>query len=100
VIEAAKALGLDLEATLEVLAVGQLGGLSEAKRDRLTGDRRGADFAIGALLKDMTLLSAATGLDLHVEREIARLVDAGQVSRSDDIAAAFLPVASGSVTTR
>lgn len=100
VVDAAKALGLDLEATLDVLAVGQLGGLSEAKRDRLTGDRRGADFAIGALLKDMTLLSAATGLDLHVECEITRLVDAGQVSTSDDIAAAFLPVASGSVTTR
>ena len=92
VVEAAGALGLDLDATLDVLAAGQLGGLSEAKRDRLTGEPRDADFAIGALLKDMTLLSDATGLDLHVRREIAALVADGRVSTSDDIAATFLPV--------
>lgn len=92
VIEAAGALGLDLDATLDVLAAGQLGGLSEAKRGLLDEEPRDADFAIGALLKDMTLLADASGLDLHVRREIAGLVADGRVGTADDIAAAFLPV--------
>ncbi len=92
VIEAAGAIGLDLDATLDVIAAGQLGGLSEAKRGLLDEEPRDADFAIGALLKDLTLLADASGLDLHVRREIAGLVADGRVSTADDIAAAFLPV--------
>lgn len=90
VMEAAAALGLDVETTLDVLAAGQLGGLSEAKRDLLTAEPHDADFTIRALLKDLTLLRAATASDLHVQREIAVLVEDGHVDQSDDIAAVFL----------
>lgn len=96
VIEAARALDIDIVSALDVLAGGQLGGLSEAKRVRLTGDGRvaPADFTIGALLKDMRLLSHATGLDTRVHREMARLVAEGRVGVSDDVGAVFLPVSS------
>ena len=38
-IAASRAMGLDLSETLDVLVTGQLGRLTEAKRDRLEGDR-------------------------------------------------------------
>ncbi len=91
-IAASRAMGLDLSETLDVLATGQLGRLSEAKRDRLEGDRgfASADFATGALLKDVRLLSAATGSTSPVSREIERLVAEGQVAGDDDTAALCL----------
>ena len=91
-IAASRALGLELSETLDVLATGQLGRLSEAKRDRLEGDRgfASADFATGALLKDVRLLSAATGTTSLVAHEIERLVAEGQVAGDDDAAALCL----------
>ena len=99
VMEAAAALGLDVETTLDVLSAGQLGGLSQAKRDLLTDEPHDADFTIGALLKDVTLLRTATATDLHVQREIAVLVEDGRVDPSDDIAAVFLPLTSRAAAT-
>ena len=91
-VAASRAMGLDLSETLDVLATGQLGRLSEAKRDRLEGDRgfASADFATGALLKDVRLLSAATGTTSLVAREIERLVAEGLVAGDEDTAALCL----------
>ena len=94
-IAASRAMGLDVSETLDVLAAGQLGRLTEAKRDRLEGNCgfASADFATGALLKDVRLLSAATGTTSHVAREIERLVAEGLVAGDEDTAA--LCVAAG-----
>ena len=94
-ITASRAMGLDVSETLDVLAIGQLGGLTEAKRDRLEGNCgfASADFATGALLKDVRLLSAAIGTTSHVAREIERLVAEGLVAADEDTAA--LCVAAG-----
>jgi hypothetical protein len=58
----ADALGLDRRATLDVLSHGVLGGLVRAKRDRLVGADRPADFTVAALAKDAALLTGSTGV--------------------------------------
>lgn len=97
-IAASRAMGLDLSETLDVLAIGQLGGLTEAKRDRLEGNGgfAAAEFAAGALLKDVRLLSAAVGTTTPVAREIERLIEEdGLVAADDDTAALCLANGAG-----
>ncbi|MEU9642688.1 nuclear transport factor 2 family protein [Streptomyces sp. NPDC048188] len=63
----ADALGLPRAQVLDVLELGQLGGLVARKRPFLT-DRPGvgtAEFTIGALAKDMSLLAAASQTPLR-----------------------------------
>lgn len=57
----ADVLGLDRTTTLDLLTHGALGGLVGAKRDRLAGVDRPADFTVAALAKDAALLAEATG---------------------------------------
>jgi 3-hydroxyisobutyrate dehydrogenase-like beta-hydroxyacid dehydrogenase len=97
-IAASRVMGLDLSETLDVLAAGQLGGLTNAKRDRLEGNRgiASADFAAGALLKDVRLLSAALGTTPHVAREIERVMEEnGLVAADEDTAALCLATGAG-----
>jgi 3-hydroxyisobutyrate dehydrogenase-like beta-hydroxyacid dehydrogenase len=71
----ADALGLPRAQVLDVLELGQLGGLVARKRPFLQGDSPApaAEFTIGALVKDMALLAAASDLPL---RSAAGLADA------------------------
>ena len=88
VLTAADALGIGRDEALDVLATGQLGTLVTMKRDRLTGgEQPDADFAVGALDKDLRLLGAASGADLHAARTIGGLLGAGRVRPDEDIAA-------------
>ncbi|GAA2625529.1 nuclear transport factor 2 family protein [Streptomyces spororaveus] len=64
----ADALGVPRHQALDVLELGQLGGLVSRKRDHLLDGNPAAsqaDFTIGALAKDMALLSAASGAPLR-----------------------------------
>jgi 3-hydroxyisobutyrate dehydrogenase-like beta-hydroxyacid dehydrogenase len=54
------ALGLPRDQVLDVLELGQLGGLAGRKRSFLAGEPGPAQFTIGALAKDMALLAAAS----------------------------------------
>ncbi|MEV5885036.1 nuclear transport factor 2 family protein [Streptomyces sp. NPDC052020] len=70
----ADALGLPRAQVLDVLELGQLGGLVARKRPFLTGepaDAAAAAFTVGALAKDMALLAAATGVPLRSAAELA-----------------------------
>ncbi|MFD5651293.1 nuclear transport factor 2 family protein [Streptomyces sp. NPDC127039] len=61
------ALGLPRTQVLDVLELGQLGGLVARKRPFLTGERapHTADFTVGALAKDMALLADASTTPLR-----------------------------------
>jgi len=65
----ADALGLPRDRTLDILELGQLGGLVARKRHFLLGDPAAAaataEFTIGALAKDMALLAAASDTPLR-----------------------------------
>ncbi|MEV6350320.1 nuclear transport factor 2 family protein [Actinoplanes sp. NPDC051851] len=68
----ADALGLSRARTLDVLALGQLGGLVTRKRAFLDGSPgHAAEFTIGALLKDLDLLAAASGTPLPAAADLA-----------------------------
>ncbi|MGX2993979.1 nuclear transport factor 2 family protein [Streptomyces sp. JNUCC 64] len=80
----ADALGLSRAQALDVLELGQLGGLVARKRPFLLGEERAAEFTIGALAKDSDLLADATGVPL---RSAAGLTD-GTAGPDEDIAVA------------
>ncbi|MDG4825024.1 nuclear transport factor 2 family protein [Asanoa sp. WMMD1127] len=61
----ADALGLPRAQALDILELGQLGGLVARKRSILAGQPAAADFTVGALLKDMALLAAASNTPLR-----------------------------------
>ncbi|MFJ3659988.1 nuclear transport factor 2 family protein [Streptomyces sp. NPDC090119] len=63
----ADALGVTRAQALDILELGQLGGLVARKRPFLLGepDAPTAEFTIGALAKDMALLTSASGVPLR-----------------------------------
>ncbi|NMO55208.1 NAD(P)-binding domain-containing protein [Actinoplanes sp. TBRC 11911] len=65
------ALGLPRARVLDVLELGQLGGLVARKRPFLTGRPAAADFTIGALAKDMALLAEASNTPLRSATDLA-----------------------------
>lgn len=89
--QAARALGVPDEQAVDVLTRTAFGGLVAAKRDLLLGTAEAtrADFAVGALAKDLRLIAGAglrtpATLDSVLER-------AAEVSDDDDIAVLALP---------
>ncbi|AZK94543.1 nuclear transport factor 2 family protein [Streptomyces tsukubensis] len=86
----ADALGLPRDQVLDVLELGQLGGLVARKRPFLLGEPVAAttQFTIGALAKDMALLAAASDLPLHSATGLA-LTAAG--AEADVAVAATVP---------
>ncbi|MFG3018537.1 nuclear transport factor 2 family protein [Streptomyces sp. NPDC048254] len=72
-LQQADALGLPRTAALDVLQLGQLGGLVTRKRAFLTGEPAAAtaEFTTGALAKDMALLAAASDTPLRSAGELA-----------------------------
>ncbi|MFJ9626121.1 nuclear transport factor 2 family protein [Streptomyces sp. NPDC101175] len=92
----ADALDLPRAQVLDVLELGQLGGLVARKRPFLSG-RPGAgtaEFTIGALAKDMTLLAAASNTPL---RGAVGLPDTPADSEADIALAATAPSAADAV---
>jgi 3-hydroxyisobutyrate dehydrogenase-like beta-hydroxyacid dehydrogenase len=85
------ALHLPRAQVLGVLELGQLGGLVSAKRSFLAGEPAPAEFAIGALAKDMALLADASKSPL---RSAAELADS-RVSPDADFAVAATAPAVG-----
>jgi 3-hydroxyisobutyrate dehydrogenase-like beta-hydroxyacid dehydrogenase len=65
------ALGLPRTQVLDVLELGQLGGLVVGKRSFLVGNQSPAQFTIGALAKDMALLADASRSPLRSAAELA-----------------------------
>lgn len=92
----ADALGLPRDQVLDVLELGQLGGLVARKRSFLAGrpafDR--AEFTIGALAKDMALLTAASNVPL---RSAADLADTPADPEADIAVAATVPAVGDAV---
>jgi hypothetical protein len=88
----ADALGLPRAQVLDVLELGQLGGLVARKRIFLTGQPTAAtataEFTIGALAKDMALLAAASNTAL---RSAADLADTPAGPDADIAVAATVP---------
>jgi 3-hydroxyisobutyrate dehydrogenase-like beta-hydroxyacid dehydrogenase len=66
----ADALGLPRDQTLDLLELGQLGGLVARKRSFLAGEPGEAQFTIGALAKDMALLAGASDTPLPAAAEL------------------------------
>ncbi|WP_217240166.1 nuclear transport factor 2 family protein [Streptomyces sp. AC555_RSS877] len=92
----ADALGLPRAQVLDVLELGQLGGLVARKRPFLVGQPTAdtAEFTIGALIKDMTLLAAASNTPL---RSAADLADTTADPEADIAAAATVPAVEDTV---
>ncbi|MEV2213831.1 nuclear transport factor 2 family protein [Streptomyces sp. NPDC050997] len=86
----ADALGLPRTQTLDILELGQLGGLVARKRHFLLDEPTAAmaEFTIGALVKDMALLAAASDTPL---RSAAGLVDTPAAPEADIAVAATVP---------
>ncbi|WP_327236170.1 nuclear transport factor 2 family protein [Streptomyces sp. NBC_01317] len=82
----ANALGLPRTQTLDILELGQLGGLVARKRPFLLGEPTAAtaEFTIGALDKDMALLAAASNTPLRGATGLA----GAPAALDDDIAVA------------
>lgn len=104
----ADALGLPRAQVLDVLELGQLGGLVARKRPFLQGDSPApaAEFTIGALVKDMALLAAASGVPLRSAAGLADTfpetfagISAGTpaVPEADIAVAATVPAVDGAV---
>ena len=72
-LQQAGALGLPRAQVLDVLELGQLGGFVSRKRSLLEGGP--AEFTIGALTKDMTLLAAASTIPLRSGADLADRTD-------------------------
>ncbi|MGH3310312.1 MAG: nuclear transport factor 2 family protein [Streptomyces sp.] len=89
-LQQADALGLPRAQVLDVLELGQLGGLVARKRTLLAGQPAAAtaEFTIGALAKDMALLAAASNIPL---RSTADLADASADPEADIAVAATVP---------
>ncbi|MGW2459877.1 nuclear transport factor 2 family protein [Streptomyces sp. NPDC001761] len=92
----ADALGLQRAQALDVLELGQLGGLVARKRSFLDSESPvgAADFTIGALVKDMTLLADASNTPL---RSAVGLADTPAAREADIAIAATVPAASDAV---
>ncbi|MGW2033421.1 nuclear transport factor 2 family protein [Streptomyces sp. NPDC001356] len=92
----ADALGLQRAQALDVLELGQLGGLVARKRSFLDSESPvgAADFTIGALVKDMTLLADASNTPL---RSAVGLADTPAAPEADIAIAATVPAASDAV---
>lgn len=94
----ADALGLPREQVLDVLELSQLGKLAAAKRpflaDPSAAATRPAQFTIGALTKDMDLLTAASGAPLP---SAAALAEAPAGPHADIAAAATAPAVDDAV---
>ncbi|WP_392973584.1 nuclear transport factor 2 family protein [Streptomyces sp. LN245] len=92
----ADALGLQRAQALDVLELGRLGGLVVRKRPFLDGEPPvgTADFTIGALAKDMTLLADASNTPL---RSAVGLADIPAASEADIAIAATVPAVSDAV---
>lgn len=85
-----QAVGLDRDDVLTVLARSPLGGLVGSKRGRLAAEAptaQAAEFTVGALAKDLTLLGTATGEPHRATAILDVLRDHGVLDESDDIAA-------------
>lgn len=74
-LQQADALGLPRAQVLDILELGQLGGLVARKRSFLTGQppvgTAKGEFTIGALAKDMALLAAASNTPLRSAADLA-----------------------------
>lgn len=92
----ADALGLPRAQVLDVLELGQLGGLVTRKRPFLAGRPAAvtAEFTIGALAKDMALLAAASNAPL---RSAANLADTPAAPEADIAVAATAPAVEDAV---
>ncbi|WP_405387688.1 nuclear transport factor 2 family protein [Streptomyces sp. NBC_01102] len=92
----ADALGLQRDQALDVLELGQLGGLVTRKRPFLGSESPvgTADFTIGALAKDMAVLAAASDTPL---RSAAGLADTSVAPEADIAMAATVPAVSDAV---
>ncbi|MEU7304918.1 nuclear transport factor 2 family protein [Streptomyces sp. NPDC007206] len=92
----ADALGLPRTETLDVLELGQLGGLVARKRAFLLGEPTAAtaEFTIGALAKDMDLLAAASDTPL---RSATGLAGAPVALEADIALAATVPAVEDAV---
>ncbi|MFD5033702.1 nuclear transport factor 2 family protein [Streptomyces sp. NPDC058405] len=92
----AHALGLPRAQTLDVLELGQLGGLVARKRPFLLGEPTAAtaEFTVGALDKDMALLAAASDTPL---RSATGLADAPAALEADIAVAATVPAVEDAV---
>uniref|UniRef100_A0AAU3IBQ7 Nuclear transport factor 2 family protein n=1 Tax=Streptomyces sp. NBC_01393 TaxID=2903851 RepID=A0AAU3IBQ7_9ACTN len=92
----ADALGLQRAQALDVLELGRLGRLVARKRPFLGGEPPAgtADFTIGALAKDMTLLADASNTPL---RSAVGLADTPAASEADIAIAATVPAVSDAV---
>ncbi|MET8089386.1 nuclear transport factor 2 family protein [Micromonospora sp. NPDC005220] len=94
----ADALGLPRDKVLDVLELGQLGGLVARKRTFLTNQPTAAtataEFTIGALAKDMALLAAASNTPLH---NAADLADTPADPEADIAVAATVPAVGDAV---
>ncbi|MET8351545.1 nuclear transport factor 2 family protein [Micromonospora sp. NPDC005206] len=92
----ADALGLPRAQVLDVLELGQLGGLVARKRPFLSGQPAAAtaDFTIGALAKDMALLAVASNTPL---RSAADLADTPADPEADIAVAATVPAVGDAV---
>ncbi|GGL95068.1 dehydrogenase [Streptomyces fumigatiscleroticus] len=92
----ADALGLPRSHVLDVLELGQLGGLVARKRRFLLGESPAAtaEFTIGALAKDMALLADATHTP---SRSAAALADTPAPAEADIAAAATVPAVEDAV---
>lgn len=93
-LQQAAVLGIPREQALDVLTLGQLGGLVDRKRDMLTGATKPAEFTVGALAKDMALLSAASR---HPLRFAAELGESPAGPDADIALAAAVPPVDASV---
>jgi 3-hydroxyisobutyrate dehydrogenase-like beta-hydroxyacid dehydrogenase len=104
-LQQAQALGLSRDAALDVLELGQLGGLVSRKRSFLTqppttSPTAGAEFTIGALAKDMALLAGVSGRPLPLAAELADAaepIDAAGTPEADSIIAAAAPAVDDAV---
>lgn len=92
----ADALGLPRAQVLDVLELGRLGGLVARKRPFLAGRSAAvtAEFTIGALAKDMTLLADASNIPL---RSAANLADSPAAPEADIAVAATAPAVEDAV---
>lgn len=92
----ADALGLPRSQSLDVLELGQLGGLVARKRHFLLGDPAAvtAEFTIGALAKDMALLAAASEIPL---RSATGLAHTPAAPEADIAVAATVPAVEDAV---
>lgn len=95
-LQQAEAVGLTRDEALDVLELGQLGGLAARKRSFLTqpptaSATADAEFTIGALAKDMAVLAAASPKPVTSAAELADAADAAGAPDADIAVALTAP---------